>query len=42
MERLESVLDTLIAATRAGELDRLLDAATGDEKRAIPRAKKAA
>lgn len=42
MERLESVLDTLIAATRAGELDRLLDATTGDDKRLVPRAKKAA
>lgn len=41
-ERLESVLETLIAATQAGELDRLLDAASGDEKRVIPKGKKAA
>jgi hypothetical protein len=42
MERLEAVLETLIAATRAGELDRLLESATGDAKPAIPRTKKAA
>lgn len=42
MERLETVLDTLIAATRAGELDRLLDVAGADQKRPIPKAKKAA
>lgn len=42
MEQLETVLATSIAAMRAGELDRLLEASTAGEKRAIPRAKKAA
>lgn len=42
LERLESVLDTLIAATRAGELDTLLEAKTGGEKRSGVRPKKAA
>lgn len=41
-ERLQSVLDTLIAATRAGELDKLLDAAGVAEKRSPVRPKKAA
>ena len=41
-ERLESVLDTLIAATKAGELDRLLETPTAAEGRGIPRAKKTA
>jgi hypothetical protein len=41
-ERLESVLDTLMAATRAGELDRFLEAPTAVEGRGIPKAKKAA
>lgn len=42
MERLETVLETLIAATRAGELDGLLEAAAAGEKRQAMRAKKAA
>ena len=41
-ERLESVLDTLIAATRAGELDRFLESPTAAEGRSIPKTKKAA
>ena len=41
-ERLESVLDTLIAATRAGELDRFLEAPSAAELRGIPKTKKAA
>jgi hypothetical protein len=41
-ERLESVLDTLIAAVRAGELDRFLETSTAAEGRGIPKAKKAA
>ena len=41
-ERLESVIDTLIAATKAGELDRLLETPTAAEGRGIPRGKKAA
>lgn len=41
-ERLESVLDTLIAATKAGELDRFLEVTTAPEGRGIPKAKKAA
>jgi len=40
-EKLEGVLDTLIAATKAGELDRLLEAATTVQGRGIPKAKKA-
>ncbi len=42
VEGLGAVFDTLIAATRAGELDPLLASATDVEERAIPRAKKAA
>ena len=41
-ERLESVIDTLIAATKAGELDRFLETPTAAEGRGIPKAKKAA
>lgn len=41
-ERLESVLDTVIAATRAGELDRFLEAPSAAEGRGIPKIKKAA
>jgi hypothetical protein len=41
-ERLEGVIDTLIAATRAGELDRFLDTSTATEGRGIPKSKKAA
>lgn len=41
-ERLESVLDTLIAAARAGELDRFLETPTATEGRGIPKTKKAA
>ena len=41
-ERLESVLDTLIAATRAGELDRFLEAPVAAEGRGILKTKKAA
>lgn len=41
-ERLESVLDTVIAATRAGELDRFLEAPSAAEGRGIPKTKKAA
>ncbi len=41
-ERLESVLDTLIAATKADELDRFLEGPTPAEGRGIPKAKKAA
>ena len=41
-ERLESVLDTLIAAVRAGELDRFLEVPNANEGRGIPKAKKAA
>ncbi len=40
-ERLGSVLETLIAATRAGELDRFLEPSTA-EGRGIPKARKAA
>ena len=40
-ERLESVINTLIAATKAGELDRFLEAPIAAEGRGIPRAKKA-
>jgi len=42
LDRLESVLDTLIAATRAGELDRFLEPPTAAEGRGIPKTKKAA
>ncbi len=41
-ERLESVMETLIAATKAGELDRFLEVPTGVEGRGVPKAKKAA
>lgn len=41
VERLGAVFDTLIAATRAGELDPLLASATDGEDRAVPKAKKA-
>jgi hypothetical protein len=41
-ERLESVIDTLIAAIKAGELDRLLETPTAAEARGIPKTKKAA
>jgi hypothetical protein len=40
-ERRKSVLETLIAATRAGELDRFLEPSTA-EGRGIPKARKAA
>ncbi len=40
-DRLGSVLETLIAATRAGELDRFLEPSTA-ECRGIPKARKAA
>lgn len=42
LERLEGVIDTLIAATAAGELDGLLEAATGGEERRAVKGKKAA
>jgi hypothetical protein len=38
--RLETVLTTLIAATRAGELDGALEAASGGAERRAPRVKK--
>jgi hypothetical protein len=41
MERLGAVLDTLIAATKAGELDRLLEHPSASEGRGIPKTKKA-
>ena len=41
-ERLERVLDTLIAATKAGELDRFLEVPAAAEGRGSPKAKKAA
>ena len=41
LEKLESVFDTLIDATAAGELDGLLAAATGGEERATVKGKKA-
>ena len=41
-ERLESVLDTLIAAATSGELDRLLEVPTTAEGRGVPKPKKAA
>jgi hypothetical protein len=40
-ERLEGIIDTLIAATRAGELDRLLEHPSASEGRGIPKTKKA-
>jgi len=40
-ERLESVLETVVAAIRAGELDRFLEPSTA-EGRGIPKARKAA
>ena len=42
MDRLETVLDTLIAATRAGELDRLIDPPNDSQRQAVPKAKKTA
>jgi hypothetical protein len=42
LARLEPVLSTLIAATKAGELDAALEAASGSGGRAVPRGKKAA
>jgi hypothetical protein len=40
--RLEPILATLIAATKAGELDAALEAASGSSGRGVPRGKKAA
>jgi len=43
MEQLESVLSTLIAATKAGELDAALEAASGSgDGRGVPGRAKAA
>jgi len=42
MDRLDGVLATLITATRAGELDGLLEAASGSSERGVPKPKKAA
>ena len=39
-ERLESVLDTLIAATRAGELDRFLEPPKDDQRQSVPKVRK--
>ncbi len=40
LDRLDAVLSTLIAATKAGELDAALEAASGSGGRGIPRAKR--
>ena len=42
IDRLDEVLATLITATRAGELDGLLEVATGDRERGVPKVKKVA
>lgn len=42
LDRLESVLDTLIAATRAGELDRFLEPPKDDQRQSIPKVRKVA
>ena len=42
MDRLDGVFLTLIAAVRAGELDGLLEAASGASERGVPKARKAA
>jgi len=41
LDRLDAVLSTLIAATKAGELDAVLEAASGSSGRGVPRVKKA-
>ena len=41
LARLEPILSTLIAATKAGELDAVLEAATASGGRGVPRSKKA-
>jgi hypothetical protein len=42
MDRLDGVFSTLIAAARAGEMDGLLEAASGSSERGVPKARKAA
>jgi hypothetical protein len=42
LERLEAVLDTLMAATRAGELDRFLEVPKDVQRQSVPRGKKVA
>jgi hypothetical protein len=42
LDRSESVLDTLIGAAKAGELDSFLDHALGSEKRPAVKTKKVA
>ena len=41
-ERLESVLDTLLAATRAGELDRFLEPPKDSQRQSVPKVRKVA
>ena len=40
LERLEAVLDTLIAATRAGELDRCLEVPKDVQRQSVPKIRK--
>lgn len=40
LERLEAVLDTLIAATRAGELDRFLEVPKDVQRQSVPKIRK--
>ena len=42
LDRLESVLDTLIAATQAGELDRFLEPPKDVQRQSVPKVRKAA
>ena len=42
VDRLDGVFLTLITAARAGELDGLLEAASGSSERGVPKARKAA
>ena len=42
VDQLENVLDKLIVATKAGELDRLLEPTTYDRRQSVPKPKKAA
>ena len=42
LDRLEAVLDTLIAATRAGELDRFLEPPKDFQRQSVPKVRKVA
>jgi hypothetical protein len=41
-DRLEPIMGSIIAATKAGELDAALEAASGSGGRGVPRGRKAA